>query len=480
VNSISSENKKKIQKVIHDEVFRIVAECGEELGKPVFVIGGYVRDVILERPSKDMDFVIAGSGIALAELVAKKLKATKVSFFKTYGTAMIHYKGFDLEFVGARKESYKRESRNPMIEDGTLEDDQRRRDFTINAMAISLNKDNYGTLIDPFGGIEHLEKGVIKTPLDPDVTFSDDPLRMMRAVRFASQLDFNIDSDVFKALKVNKNRIEIITQERITDEMNKIILSNHPSIGFKSLFSSGILQLIFPEMADLHGVENKNGKTHKDNFYHTLEVLENILPNTNDLWLRWAAIMHDIAKPPTKRFHPKVGWTFHGHEDKGARMVPIIFKRMKLPLDHKMKFVQKMVQLHLRPIALTKEIVTDSALRRLLFDANQDLEALMKLCRADITSKNETKVKKYLERFAEVEIKIKQVEQRDKIRNWQPPVSGEVIIKTFNLKPCKYIGDIKDAIKEAILEGEIENDFEAAYNFMLVKGRELGLKVETN
>ena len=480
MNSISSENKKKIQKVIHDEVFRIVAECGEELGKPVFVIGGYVRDVILERPSKDMDFVIAGSGIALAELVAKKLKATKVSFFKTYGTAMIHYKGFDLEFVGARKESYKRESRNPMIEDGTLEDDQRRRDFTINAMAISLNKDNYGTLIDPFGGIEHLEKGVIKTPLDPDVTFSDDPLRMMRAVRFASQLDFNIDSDVFKALKVNKNRIEIITQERITDEMNKIILSNHPSIGFKSLFSSGILQLIFPEMADLHGVENKNGKTHKDNFYHTLEVLENILPNTNDLWLRWAAIMHDIAKPPTKRFHPKVGWTFHGHEDKGARMVPIIFKRMKLPLDHKMKFVQKMVQLHLRPIALTKEIVTDSALRRLLFDANQDLEALMKLCRADITSKNETKVKKYLERFAEVEIKIKQVEQRDKIRNWQPPVSGEVIIKTFNLKPCKYIGDIKDAIKEAILEGEIENDFEAAYNFMLVKGRELGLKVETN
>ena len=286
--------------------------------------------------------------------------------------------------------------------------------------------------------------------------------------------------DVFKALKVNKNRIEIITQERITDEMNKIILSNHPSIGFKSLFSSGILQIIFPEMADLQGVENKNGKTHKDNFYHTLEVLENILPNTNDLWLRWAAIMHDIAKPPTKRFHPKVGWTFHGHEDKGARMVPIIFKRMKLPLDHKMKFVQKMVQLHLRPIALTKEIVTDSALRRLLFDADQDLEALMKLCRADITSKNETKVKKYLERFSEVEIKIKKVEERDRIRNWQPPVSGEVIIKTFNLKPCKHIGNIKDAIKEAILEGEIENNYDAAYNFMLIKGEELGLIAQTN
>jgi poly(A) polymerase len=475
VNSISSENKKKIQKIIHDKVFRVVSECGEELGKPVFVIGGYVRDVILGRPSKDIDFVIAGSGIALAELVAKKLEATKVSFFKTYGTAMIHHKGFDLEFVGARKESYKRESRNPIVEDGTLEDDQKRRDFTINAMAISLNKDNYGTLIDPFGGVDHLEEGIIKTPLDPDITFSDDPLRMMRAVRFASQLNFNIDSEVFKALKVNKDRIKIITQERITDEINKIILSNHPSIGFKSLFSSDILHIIFPEMADLQGVENINGKTHKDNFYHTLEVLENILPNTNDLWLRWAAIMHDIAKPTTKRFHPKAGWTFHGHEDKGARMVPIIFKRMKLPLDHKMKFVQKMVQLHLRPIALTKEIVTDSALRRLLFDADQDLEALMKLCRADITSKNETKVKKYLERFAEVEIKIKKVEERDKIRNWQPPVSGEVIIKTFNLKPCKHIGDIKDAIKEAILEGEIENNYDAAYNFMLVKGKELGL-----
>ena len=480
MNSISSENKKKLQKAIQNKVFRVVSQCGEELGKPVFVIGGYVRDAILQRPSKDIDFVIAGSGIELAELVAKKLGATKVSFFKTYGTAMINHKGFDLEFVGARKESYSRESRNPIVEDGTLEDDQKRRDFTINAMAISLNKDNYGTLIDPFGGIEHLEEGIIKTPLDPDITFSDDPLRMMRAVRFASQLNFNIDAEVFNALKVNKDRIEIITQERITDEMNKIILSNHPSIGFKSLFSSGILQIIFPEMADLQGVENKNGKTHKDNFYHTLEVLENILPNTNDLWLRWAAIMHDIAKPPTKRFHPKVGWTFHGHEDKGARMVPIIFKRMKLPLDHKMKFVQKMVQLHLRPIALTKEIVTDSALRRLLFDADQDLEALMKLCRADITSKNEIKVKKYLERFSEVEIKIKKVEERDKIRNWQPPVSGDVIIKTFNLKPCKHIGNIKDAIKEAILEGDIENNYDAAYNFMLVKGKELGLIAQTN
>lgn len=480
MNLISSENKKKIEKGIQNKVFRIVSECGAELGKPVFVIGGYVRDAILQRPSKDIDFVVAGSGIDLAELVAKKLAAKKVSFFKTYGTAMIHHNGFDLEFVGARKESYNRQSRNPIVENGTLEDDQKRRDFTINAMAISLNKDDYGTLIDPFGGIDHLEEGVIKTPLNPDITFSDDPLRMMRAVRFASQLNFNIDPESFKALKVNKDRIKIITQERITDELNKIILSNHPSIGFKSLLSSGILQIIFPEMADLKGVENINGKTHKDNFYHTLEVLENILPKTNDLWLRWAAIMHDIAKPPTKRFHPKVGWTFHGHEDKGARMVPMIFRRMKLPLDHKMKFVQKMVQLHLRPIALTKEIVTDSALRRLLFDADQDLEALMKLCRADITSKNEAKVKKYLERFSEVEIKIKKVEQRDKIRNWQPPVSGEVIIKTFNLKPCKQIGDIKDAIKEAILEGQIENDYNAAYKFMLKKGKEFGLIAETN
>jgi len=479
VNSISSENKAKIKKAIEDKIFSIVAECGQELGKHVFVIGGYVRDAILQRPSKDIDFVVAGSGIELAELVAKKLGATKVSFFKTYGTAMINHKGFDLEFVGARKESYNRDSRNPIVEDGTLEDDQKRRDFTINAMAISLNDENYGALIDPFDGINDLEQGIIKTPLCPDITFSDDPLRMMRAVRFASQLNFTINPEAFKALKENKERIKIITQERITEELNKIILSNNPSIGFKSLFSTGILHIIFPEMAALQGVEKKNGKMHKDNFYHTLEVLENILPNTNDLWLRWAAIMHDIAKPPTKRFHPKSGWTFHGHEDKGARMVPSIFKRMKLPLDHKMKFVQKMVQLHLRPIALTKEVVTDSALRRLLFDADEDLESLMTLCRADITSKNEEKVKKYLNRFSEVEIKIKEVEERDKIRNWQPPISGEVIIETFNLKPCKHIGDIKDAIKEAILEGDIENDYDAAFNFMLKKGKELGLTVET-
>lgn len=480
MNSISSENKSKLQKAIKDKIFSVVSECGKELGKPVFVIGGYVRDAILQRPSKDIDFVIAGSGIELAQLIAKKIKASKVSIFKNYGTAMISHHGYDLEFVGARKESYNRDSRNPIVEDGTLEDDQKRRDFTINAMAISLNKENYGELIDPFGGVEHLEGGIIKTPLDPDITFSDDPLRMMRAVRFASQLKFSIDSESFKALRDNKDRIKIISQERITDELNKIILSNHPSTGFKALFSTGILHNIFPEMAALHGVEKKDGKMHKDNFYHTLEVLENILPNTNDLWLRWAAIMHDIAKPPTKRFHPKAGWTFHGHEDKGARMVPGIFKRMKLPLDHKMKFVQKMVQLHLRPIALTKEIVTDSALRRLLFDANEDLESLMTLCKADITSKNEEKVKRYLARFTEVEIKIKEVEERDKIRNWQPPITGEIIIKTFNLSPCKAIGDIKDAIKEAILEGEIENNYESAFNYMLEKGKELGLTAETD
>ncbi len=480
MKSLSLENKEKLKNAISDPVFRIISECGKELGKPVFVIGGYVRDIFLQRPSKDIDFVIAGSGIELAEKVAEKLGAEKVSFFKNFGTAMIKHGDYDLEFVGARKESYNRDSRKPIVEDGTLEDDQKRRDFTINALAISLNEENYGELIDPFGGIEDMENGIIKTPLCPDITFSDDPLRMMRAVRFASQLNFNIDKESYQSLKNNRSRIGIVSQERITDELNKIIMSNHPSIGFKSLMGAGILEIIFPEMAALKGIEKRKGKAHKDNFYHTLEVLENILPHTNDLWLRWAAIMHDIAKPATKRFHDTIGWTFHGHEDKGAKMVPRIFKRMKLPLDHKMKFVQKMVQLHLRPIALTKDSISDSALRRLLFDAGDDLEALMTLCKADITSKNEAKVQRYLKRFEVVEEKIKDVEERDRIRNWNPPITGDVIVKTFNLPPCKTIGDIKEAIKEAILEGEIENNYDAAFAYMLEVGKKLGLTAEVN
>lgn len=468
-----------IQNAIKDPVFKELSKCAKELNKPVFVIGGYVRDILLQRPSKDIDFVIAGSGIDLANCVAEKVNATEVAVFKNFGTAMIKHNDYDLEFVGARKESYNRDSRKPIVEDGTLEDDQKRRDFTINAMAISLNEDNFGELVDPFDGIGDLERKIIRTPLDPDITFSDDPLRMMRAVRFAAQLNFKLDDEAYKALSRNKDRIKIISQERITDELNKIILSNNPSIAFKILFNTGILQIIFPEMAALQGVERINGKGHKDNFYHTLQVLENLLPNSDDLWLRWSAILHDIAKPPTKRFSPEHGWTFHGHEDKGARMVPKIFKRMKLPLDHKMKYVQKLVRLHLRPIALTKEEITDSALRRLLFDAGDDIEDLMKLCKADITSKNDEKVKRYLKRFEEVERKLKEVEEKDKVRNFQPPITGEIIIKTFNLSPCKHIGDIKTAIKDAILDGEIQNDYDEAYQYMLLKGKELGLEPQT-
>lgn len=468
-----------INKALKDPIFKEISHCGNELNKPVFVIGGYVRDIILQRPSKDIDFVIAGSGIDLANCVASKVEATEVAIFKNFGTAMIKHHGYDLEFVGARKESYNRDSRKPIVENGTLEDDQKRRDFTINAMAISLNDEHFGELVDPFDGIGDLERKIIRTPLDPDITFSDDPLRMMRAVRFASQLNFKLDDEAYKAISRNKDRIKIISQERITDELNKIILSDNPSIAFKILFNTGLLHIIFPEMAALQGVEKINGKAHKDNFYHTLQVLENLLPNTDDLWLRWSAILHDIAKPPTKRFSEEHGWTFHGHEDKGAKMVPKIFKRMKLPLDHKMKYVQKLVRLHLRPIALTKEEISDSALRRLLFDAGDDLEDLMKLCKADITSKNEDKVKRYLKRFEVVEEKLKEVEEKDKIRNFQPPITGELIIKTFNLRPCKQIGDIKTAIKDAILDGEITNSYEDAYQFMLKKGIELGLNPQT-
>jgi tRNA nucleotidyltransferase/poly(A) polymerase len=473
-NNTAQINTTSFIEHINSKLFHTIAEVGLEMNQPVFIIGGYVRDLILYRPSKDIDFVTAGSGIALAEKVAQKLHTKQISVFKNFGTAMINYHEWELEFVGARKESYQRDSRKPIVEDGTLEDDQNRRDFTINAMAISLNKENFGQLIDPFNGIQDLENKIIRTPLNPDITYSDDPLRMLRAIRFAAQLGFTIEGESLASIKRNADRINIISKERIIDEINKMILSPTPSLGFELMFDTGLLHHIFPEMVKLHGVEIINGKGHKDNFYHTLEVLDNISLHTGNLWLRWAAIMHDIAKPPTKRFHPQLGWTFHGHEDRGARMVPELFKKLKLPLDHKMKYVQKLVLLHLRPISLTKETITDSALRRLIVEAGDDLEDLMTLCRADITSKNPEKVKKYLTRFDEVVSKLKDVEERDQLRNWQPPITGELIMQTFGISPCKEVGEIKTAIREAILDNEIGNTFEDAFQFMLQKGAELG------
>ncbi|WP_421949119.1 CCA tRNA nucleotidyltransferase [Phaeodactylibacter xiamenensis] len=460
------------------KIFELISKAATELGFPAYVVGGYVRDRLLARPSKDMDIVCVGSGIDLARAVAGRLRPIpRITVFKRFGTAMLKHRDMEIEFVGARKESYRSDSRKPTVEEGTLEEDQNRRDFTINALAVSLNERDYGSIIDPFNGLEHLEAKLIKTPLEPGKTFSDDPLRMMRAIRFSTQLGFTIDPETLSAIEQYHSRISIVSKERITTELNKIILADKPSIGFKHLFDTGLLHKFFPEMAALQGVEVRNGKAHKDNFYHTLEVLDNLCVKTDKLWLRWSAILHDIAKPPTKRFHPQHGWTFHGHEALGASMVPRIFKKLRLPLDHKMKYVQKLVRLHLRPISLTKENITDSAIRRLLFEAGDDIDDLMQLCEADITSKNPKKVKRYLENYEMVRERLQEVEEKDHLRNWQPPISGETIMETFGIAPSREVGIIKNAIREAILDGDVSNNYDEAYQFMLNKGAELGLTV---
>jgi len=465
-----------MKKHLQHPVFKTLSKIAGEQSLQVYAIGGFVRDIFLNRPSKDIDIVVIGNGIDYAETVAKALKV-KLAVYKNFGTASLRYHDLELEFVGARKESYRSNSRKPIVENGTLEDDQLRRDFTINALAISLHPDTYGELVDPFNGIVDLESKLIRTPLNPVETFSDDPLRMMRAIRFATQLNFKIDELAVEAIKNNVDRISIVSQERVTDELNKIILSPKPSIGFNYLFDTGLLHKIFPQMVALHGVDYINGKGHKDNFYHTLQVLDNICETTDDLWLRWAAILHDIAKPATKRFEVGHGWTFHGHEDKGARMVPKIFAQLKLPLNEKMKLVQKLVQLHLRPIVLSQSVVTDSAVRRLLFEAGDDIEGLMLLCKADVTTKNEYKVKKYRNNFELVQQKLKDVEERDSIRNWQPPVTGTDIMQLFGIKEGREVGIIKNKIREAILEGEIPNSRDEAIAFTIARGQEIGLKV---
>jgi poly(A) polymerase len=461
----------------HEEVIlQRIAEAAEALGMPCYAIGGFVRDKIIGRPTKDIDIVCLGDGIRLAEESAKYFdQATQVAVFKNFGTAQFKVFDIDVEFVGARKESYRSHSRNPIVEPGTLEDDQNRRDLTINAIAINLCKEDFGSILDPFDGLGDIERKLLRTPLEPATTFADDPLRMMRAIRFAAQLHYTLDPDTLNAIRTQAERIKIITKERITDELNKILSTEKPSIGFELLYRTGLLHLIFPKMTDLAGAEYIDGRGHKDNFFHTLQVIDNICEHTDNLWLRWAALLHDIGKPATKRFELGTGWTFHGHEWVGAKMVPGIFKELKLPLHDKMKYVQKLVQLHLRPISLTKENITDSAIRRLLFEAGEDIDDLMMLCSADITSKNQNKVKRYRENFLLVQQRMKEVEESDQLRNWQPPISGELIMSTFNLKPSKPVGLLKDAVREAILDGHIPNEFNAAFNYMLQKAAEMNL-----
>lgn len=460
------------------KIFSLISCTADELGLECYAVGGYVRDIFLNRPSKDIDIVVVGSGIEMAQAFGQKLgKGAHVAVFKNFGTAQVKYHDTEVEFVGARKESYSHDSRKPVVEDGTLEDDQNRRDFTVNAMAVCLNKVRFGELVDPFGGLEDLKERTLRTPLDPDITFSDDPLRMMRCVRFASQLNFYIDDDTFRALERNRERIKIISRERIADELNKILLSRTPSKGFVELDRCGLLQLIFPELAALQGVEVRNGRGHKDNFYHTLEVVDNIAKVSDSLWLRWAALLHDIGKPRTKRWDPRLGWTFHNHNFVGEKMVPDLFRRMKLPLNEKMKYVQKLVGLHMRPIVIADDVVTDSAVRRLLFEAGDDIDDLMMLCEADITSKNRERKQRFLDNFKLVRQKLKDLEEKDRVRNFQPPVDGAEIMRVFGLRPCREIGVLKSAIKDAILDGVIPNEHDAAFDFMLKQAEQMGLKL---
>ncbi|MCD8079957.1 MAG: CCA tRNA nucleotidyltransferase [Bacteroides sp.] len=471
--------KEEWKQRLNNPIFHEISATADELGYECYVVGGYVRDILLERPTKDIDVVVVGSGIEIARRLAQRLgKGAHIAVYKNFGTAQVKYREHEVEFVGARKESYQRDSRKPIVEDGTLADDQNRRDFTINALAVCLNKERFGELIDPFGGVEDLKEKTIRTPLDPDITFSDDPLRMMRCIRFATQLNFYIDDETFASLCRNRERIGIISKERISEELNKIILSPVPSKGFVDLERSGLLELIFPELAALQGVETRNGRAHKDNFFHTLEVLDNVSRHTSDLWLRWAALLHDIAKPVTKRWDPRMGWTFHNHNFIGEKMVKEIFRKKKLPMNEKMKYVQKLVGLHMRPIVIADDVVTDSAVRRLLFEAGDDIDDLMMLCEADITSKNMERKKRFLQNFQLVRQKLSDLEEKDRVRNFQPPVSGEEIMRVFGLTPCQEVGSLKSAIKDAILDGVIPNEYEAAYRYMLEKAEKMGLKVK--